>query len=351
MKILIVEDEPKARAGLAALVGRLKPSASVQTASNGAAALEVCETTSFDLIFTDIKMPGMSGLEMLDRLDSSCRQIVIVSGYADFSYAQNAIQHGVADYLLKPVSPVKIRQVLLRAEQNIHAVKRSCLVRYLQEYPFLEEEHRQYLRQRLGLDREVFVLWRKEPAPHREERESWEEAGRKLGEDAYPFSYGGNAFLILWGPDVEEAGVQAYGAAYGFEVQAVSPEQLPGVYQKRMQVEAFQPREDSETGRTVRIVKQFIKENYGAEISLKSLAEITYLHPNYLSKIFKQETGENISDYILRFRIEQAKELLRDPSLKIYEVAEKTGFHAAKYFASVFKTEVGVTPSEFREGL
>lgn len=275
MKILIVEDEPKARASLAALVGRLRPSALVQTAVNGAAALKLCRETDFDLIFTDIKMPGMSGLEMLDKLDSSCRQIVIVSGYADFSYAQHAIQRGVADYLLKPVSPAKIRQALERAEQNLRGVKRSCLVRYLQEYPFLEKEHRRWLRQRLNLDGDVFVLW-----------------GR--------------------------------GSASG---------------------------EDSESGWAVRLVKQFVRENYVSEISLKSLSEITYLHPNYLSKIFKQETGENISDYILRFRIEKAKELLRDPSLKIYEVAEKTGFHASKYFASVFKAEVGVTPSEFREGL
>ena len=137
MNILIVEDEPKARAGLAALVGRLRPPALVQTAVNGAAALELCRETDFDIIFTDIKMPGMSGLEMLDKLDSSCRQIVIVSGYADFSYAQHAIQRGVADYLLKPVSPAKIRQALERAEQNLRGVKRSCLVRYLQEYPFL----------------------------------------------------------------------------------------------------------------------------------------------------------------------------------------------------------------------
>lgn len=344
MKILIVEDEPKARAGLAALVGRMKPGAAVQTAANGVAALELCEKTAFDLIFTDIRMPGMSGLEMLDKLDARCRQIVIISGYADFSYAQHAIQRGVADYLLKPVSPAKIRQALLRAEQNLRSVKRSFLVRYLQEYPFLEEEHRDYLRQRLEFGQSVFVLSGQGAG------EGWEAAGEKLGENAYPFSYDKNALLIVWGPEVEEQAVRDYGAAYGFGVRAVPPGQLPQVYQKQMQVEDFHAREDSETGRAVRLVKQFVKENYGAEISLKSLSEITYLHPNYLSRIFKQETGENISDYILHFRIEQAKELLRDPSLKIYEVAEKTGFHASKYFASVFKAAVGVTPSEFREG-
>ena len=350
MNILIVEDEPKARAGLAALVGRLRPSALVQTAVNGAAALELCRETDFDLIFTDIKMPGMSGLEMLDKLDSSCRQIVIVSGYADFSYAQHAIQRGVADYLLKPVSPAKIRQALERAEQNLRGVKRSCLVRYLQEYPFLEEEHRRWLRQRLGLEGDVFVLWGRGPASG-ENREAWEKEGSALGEEVYAFSYGENALLLLWGADVNEEAVKAWGKARGLGVQRVTPEQLPQVYQKQMQTEELPPREDSESGRAVRLVKQFVRENYVSEISLKSLSEITYLHPNYLSKIFKQETGENISDYILRFRIEKAKELLRDPSLKIYEVAEKAGFHASKYFASVFKAEVGVTPSEFREGL
>lgn len=350
MKILIVEDEPKARAGLASLIQRLRPSASVQTAANGAAALELCETISFDLIFTDIRMPGMSGLEMLDKLDSSCRQIVVVSGYADFSYAQHAIQRGVADYLLKPVSPAKIGQVLLRAEQNLHMVKRSCLIRYLQEYPFLGQDHRRYLQKRLNLSGEVFVLTGKEAAPGGREAD-WEAAGSQMGEETYSFSYGGNVLLLVWGDGVSGEAVAAYAAAHGFDVLRAAPEQLPGVYRKQVQTEMVPPREDSESGRAVRLVKQFVRENYVSEISLKSLSEITYLHPNYLSKIFKQETGENISDYILQFRIQQAKELLRDPSLKIYEVAEKTGFHASKYFASVFKAVVGVTPSEFREGL
>ena len=196
----------------------------------------------------------------------------------------------------------------------------------------------------------MFVLWGRGPASG-EDREAWEKEKSALGEEVYAFSYGENALLLLWGADVEEEAVKAWGKARGLGVQRVTPEQLPQVYQKQMRTEELPPREDSESGRAVRLVKQFVRENYVSEISLKSLSEITYLHPNYLSKIFKQETGENISDYILRFRIEKAKELLRDPSLKIYEVAEKAGFHASKYFASVFKAEVGVTPSEFREGL
>jgi two-component system, response regulator YesN len=65
--------------------------------------------------------------------------------------------------------------------------------------------------------------------------------------------------------------------------------------------------------------------------------------------IFKLETGNTINQHLTDYRIEKAKELLRDKSYKISEVAEKVGFSDGQYFAKTFKKKVSLTPTEYRE--
>ena len=70
---------------------------------------------------------------------------------------------------------------------------------------------------------------------------------------------------------------------------------------------------------------------------------------SYVSKIFNEEIGENISVYVNKIRIEKSCKLLRDPSLTIAEIANLVGFENQSYFAKQFKMEIGVSPKEFRE--
>jgi two-component system response regulator YesN len=72
------------------------------------------------------------------------------------------------------------------------------------------------------------------------------------------------------------------------------------------------------------------------------------MHSSYVSKLFKKNTGMNLSDYITSHRIKISKELLCDPQYKIYEVAYKVGFNGPKYFNKVFKSKTGMTPLEFK---
>jgi len=75
-----------------------------------------------------------------------------------------------------------------------------------------------------------------------------------------------------------------------------------------------------------------------------------YLTPSYLSRLFKQETGVTITDYLINVRIEQAKNLLRSrPDLKTYEVGEQVGYPDSAYFTKLFKRIVGMTPNEYRQ--
>lgn len=102
--------------------------------------------------------------------------------------------------------------------------------------------------------------------------------------------------------------------------------------------------------RSVFEVKKCIRKNYShSELSVKSLAEEVYLTPTYLSALFKKETGQNISDYIVEVRIEKSKEFLKNNKLKLQEVARNVGYNDSNYYAKAFKKMEGVTPSEYRE--
>ncbi|MNY35565.1 HTH-type transcriptional regulator YesS [compost metagenome] len=92
----------------------------------------------------------------------------------------------------------------------------------------------------------------------------------------------------------------------------------------------------------------YIEEHYAEDITIAKLAESLHLSANYVSNLFKSETGLRFVEYLNRYRIRKAKTWLQDPSLKVYEVAEKTGFQETSYFCKVFKDLEGKTVKEFR---
>lgn len=107
IKVVIADDEVRICQLILALVDwealGLKV---VGTAHNGLEAIAMVRTLQPNILITDIRMPGCSGLELIDQVkrDDQSLEIVIISGYAHFEYAQQAIKYGVGDYLLKPIS-------------------------------------------------------------------------------------------------------------------------------------------------------------------------------------------------------------------------------------------------------
>lgn len=88
---------------------------------NGEEALDVLETQQIDVMFTDIRMPRMDGIELTRRVQGLPHPplIVAISGYDDFSYAVEMLRNGVREYLLKPVDRDKIRQIMEQLEQEL----------------------------------------------------------------------------------------------------------------------------------------------------------------------------------------------------------------------------------------
>ena len=101
---------------------------------------------------------------------------------------------------------------------------------------------------------------------------------------------------------------------------------------------------------TIKKAITFIREHYMENISLDLLAEHLEITPEYLSTLFNKEVGINFSIFLKRFRISQAKRLLKGTDKKIYEIAAEVGYNDPKYFNRVFKEEIGISPGDYRQG-
>ncbi|WP_226003226.1 response regulator [Paenibacillus sp. BJ-4] len=101
----------------------------------------------------------------------------------------------------------------------------------------------------------------------------------------------------------------------------------------------------------VRTVKNFVDLHLAADVSLPAIADHVHLHPVYLSKVYKTETGEALTAYVYRLRMETAAFYLRTSTAKVFEVAKFVGYNNTAYFIRVFKKFYDVTPQEYREHL
>jgi len=125
-RLLIVDDERNIRQGLKTMIEREFPSDySIETAGNGAEALELYRKERADIVITDIRMPVMDGIKLLEHLSADAGTgegpaVVILSGYDDFEYAKSAIKYRVKDYLLKPIRRDELFDILGRIDKEIH---------------------------------------------------------------------------------------------------------------------------------------------------------------------------------------------------------------------------------------
>jgi YesN/AraC family two-component response regulator len=110
------------------------------------------------------------------------------------------------------------------------------------------------------------------------------------------------------------------------------------------------PGESKDTSSMVKI-EEFLRANFQQEITLQEIADRFFLSREHISRKFKQEYHETITDYVTRIRMEKAKELLANPGLKIYEIAYHIGYQNEKYFSKVFKKFFGMTPNEYRNSI
>ena len=120
--VLIVEDEKMIRQGIRTMIQRSGvPVEMIMECNNGEMAFEILQSQKVDVMFTDIHMPKMNGIELVQKIQELPDKpiIVVVSGYADFSYAVEMLRMGAREYLLKPIEREKLQEIMRKLEEEI----------------------------------------------------------------------------------------------------------------------------------------------------------------------------------------------------------------------------------------
>ncbi|MFP3155367.1 response regulator [Lachnospiraceae bacterium ZAX-1] len=113
----------------------------------------------------------------------------------------------------------------------------------------------------------------------------------------------------------------------------------------------FEKLKETGSSQLIRATLAYIHANYGTEILLADIAKKLYVSPTYLSKIFHDECHQTFSQYVLAYRIERAKEYLKTPQYKVYQIAELCGFSDVAHFSKTFKRITNSSPHKYRNQL
>ena len=144
IRIAIIDDEPRQRRGMEQLIIALRPEAEVLAFRNAKEALEALRVQPAQIIFSDIRMPHMTGLDLAQRVHERMPNtlVILISAYSEFEYAHKAIELGVFSYLLKPIQPEAVRAVLDKALERLEQRRREEAIIRMRDACLSERQQR-----------------------------------------------------------------------------------------------------------------------------------------------------------------------------------------------------------------
>ncbi|TBL69723.1 response regulator transcription factor [Paenibacillus thalictri] len=333
-QVLVAEDEVWIRDAIAEMIDRLAPQFNVVgEVGSGEEAWNFIQEHWPSIVVTDIMMPHRNGLWLSEQIHRMSLPIVtmIVSGYDNFQYAKQAMRYGITEYLLKPLEEEELHDALKRSVQKLEGMAElhegvHKIQHFIDRLPDMD-------RQTLNAEVQALLAYiyrLKSGAPGARKSQlallsaKWNEMFRAVDQE--------HTFLPF--TEEDEQGVRKYFA------------DLADAWLLRYPQFANQSVKAS-----IKKVCDYINVHYFENFSLTRLADMSHLSVSYFSTLFKKTTGQTCLNYINGVRIQKAKELLHEPDLKIYEIADMVGYTSLPYFNRMFKQIVAVTPIEYRKRL
>ena len=377
MKLLIVDDEPVIVKGLAQLIDYAALGFDkLLTATRSGDALSILRSEKPEAMLSDIAMPGLTGLELLRliRDEGMMTQVIFISGYRSFEYAQEAVALGARDYLVKPVSTEKLAGDLKAiAADHQERMEHSRLQRRLQSITSDQQEIPQL--HAISTENRPFCLVVFHLSVDQEQSSLSSGllhfSALSKGE-TYCTEHGATAFLkddylcaIVHGKDetdclqgastlardCSQAVENALSRPFNYVVEKTvlhTTQEIPEAW-KRCTVKLSMPHKDQQTEDSlIDKMKEYIAVHCGEDLTLDTMSEVFAMNPTYFSSFFHQKTGMKYKDYLTRARMTEAKRLLLQTDLKIYEISQMVGFSDVRYFSQAFAKVNGVLPKDYR---
>lgn len=399
-QILIVDDEPHVVDAIRGILEQ-EPEVDLEihTAFRGQQALKLCQQYPISLLITDIRMPDMSGLELarqVRQLTPDCN-VILLTAYSDFTYAYEGIQLHASDYILKTEDKQIIRsrifKILGTMEQELR--HRSWLESARESNPISDRLCKKLLMpQRSSQQEEAFTLLgfretgfplllmtAKTPSHIPIQADILQKSlmrclsGRITHLCASTISENvcslvlsldpkGHAITGTWLMVTMERIQALYTATtqaecailYSYPIDSL--DQLSGKYQiaaRYLEAERFDAcvkvisdvKKESPLV-TIHFVKRYVREHLNQDLSLSQISVVTGYNPTYLSRLFKEQTGETLNRYISRKRMEYIARLMQDPQISMQQIMDAAGFSTRSYFNQFVKKETGLTPKQYR---
>ncbi|MUG43886.1 response regulator transcription factor [Paenibacillus woosongensis] len=393
--LLVVEDEAIVRMGLRYMVDWEAQGVCWKAeASNGEEAVKVLDAEDIHIVMTDIRMPGMDGLDLgryIREKHGGHIQVIYLSSYDDFPYVKEAIRLGALDYLHKPTMDEK--EVTAALHKAIQLLEQSTA--RAPEKKWSEDERNDWLVSLLDAytyPKKMLLpelaegqfnegLWitamrlRDDAADHMAAASVRDHLKfmsiRYLIDEYVARDWGGIVFHrnhreILWlAPAKSKEGLEDHqskeqyldrlrgkvfellNASIIYSCSSVYDDfrQIPEAY---LEVELKFPVNQQSDSLHVRLAKEYVDNHLLEDITLMKVAESIPISSSYLSRIFLKEVGESFSDYVIRNKVIYAQKLLRETNKKIYEISEILSYTNPHYFSKLFKERTGMTPLEYR---
>lgn len=409
MKVIVVDDDKIIRMGLVKMIVRLfEEHEIIGDFQNGEVALEYLKKNKVDLVITDIKMPIMTGIELIEKSIIELENpptFVILSGYDEFTYVRDSMKSGAFNYLLKPIKQEDLKNVINEVEINIKNKKEKEKIinksidvlkkDFFKNLLFSNREIANNMDKNLLKNIQLDCNYTYQMIAIDDRKESLEMSNSllkqyiksivskynnteyiyfKLDKCIYLIFYyiemldienrrldyivektnmllekECNVFILETTEEVWK--LRNYSRLIKRIRNSITLNDKPLLYylDDLKKLEKVLEKKKNDTNVTaIKLAKEYIINNYNKNITLKDIADEVFLSQNYLSELFKKEIGQGFYEFLSSYRIKKAKEILITTNLKIYEISESVGYNDAISFGRAFKKITGTTPNHYR---
>ena len=304
-------------------------------AQNGKEALLVLEKESFDLIITDIRMPIVDGLELLENIRKRGDKtfLVLASTYSEFEYAKRGLQNGAIDYIIKPITEENLKELFIRVEK---------LLKEKEDKP--KETNLKVSKDRIDKWYNLFINLEETPKILKDKY--LKELNDIVKEEKVIFSE--LLFEGIWEKIVKVFPwlVKLENIEFLFKEESFEKEVEEKIYNIQEIVKKYKLNNyDS----LINNVSEVILKNIGKDKLLDIISKELQLSKDYIGKLFKNKIGITLNEYSTILKMEYGKKLLSGSNKKVYEISEELGYSTIDYFSKLFKNYTGFTPVQYRK--